>query len=81
MVMMMVVMVMMPPLILRTVAGRLAIGIEASFLTATRVLERRLDVLVDGPLAIRSWRGKAHLADRTSGRRCDRRYRRVRGRR
>lgn len=79
---MMVVLTMMPPLALGTIADDgLAVAVEASFLTAARVLERRLDVLVDGSLAVWSRRGETHLADGTPGRQRDRRRRRRRGRR
>lgn len=67
-VMVMVMMTMMPPLALGTIADGLAVSVETSFLIAARMLERRLDVLVDGPLAVRSRRSEAHFAkDGTSG--------------
>lgn len=82
MVMMVVVVMMMPPFALRTIADDgLAVGVEASFLIATRVLERRFDVLVDGPFTVWSRRGETHLADGTSRRQRDRRRRRRCGRR
>lgn len=82
--MMTMIVVMMPPFDLRTIAGALTVDVETPFLVAASVLERCLDVLVDGPLAVRSRRGETYLADRASRRRCrrcGRRYRRFRGRR
>jgi len=85
MMMMMMMRMMMPPVALWTIADGLAVCVEASFLTASRMRERRLDVLVDGPLPVWSRRGERHLADGTSGRHGDRRRRRrrrrIRGRR
>lgn len=52
-----VMVMMMPPLDLRAIADGLVISVETSFLVAARVLEWRLDVFVDGSLAVRSWSG------------------------
>ena len=53
------------PVDLRAIGDAPFVLVVTSFLMISAVLERRLDVLVDGPLAVRPWHGQTHLTDRT----------------
>lgn len=56
------------PVDLRAIGDAPFVLVVTSFLMISAVLERRLDVLVDGPLAVRPRHGQTDLADRTPGR-------------